>query len=305
LPGGVYQPYFQKSEAKLNSLQTVNLTALMELTSGSAEIMIGLIDGPVALDHADLTTESIRALPGGRTGSCTRADSVACQHGTFIAGILIAKRSSVAPALCPGCKLLLRPLFAETTTGTEQMPSAMPEDLASALLECMNAGARVLNLSVGLSRVSSKSERTLEEALDQAARRGVLVVAAAGNQGTLGSSALTRHPWVIPVVASNRDSRPTPESNLCASIGRRGLCAPGDAITSLGTMGQPLTTGGTSAAVPFVTGTIALLWSEFPKASAIDIKFALTQASVSRRATVIPPLLNAWSAYQMLRRLRP
>jgi subtilisin family serine protease len=288
----------------LNPLQTVNLTALMDVTAGAAEIMIGLIDGPVALDHADLATENIRIVPGGGNGNCTRADSLACQHGTFIAGVLTAKRGSAAPSLCPGCTLLVRPIFVEATTGAEQMPSATPEELAAALLESMSAGARIINLSLGLSRVSSKSEHSLEDALDQATKRGVLVIAAAGNQGTLGSSVLTRHPWIVPVVACDGKGRPTAESNLSSSIGRRGLCAPGDAISSLGTMGQPLTTGGTSAAVPFVTGTIALLWSEFPHASAIEIKLAVMQAGMSRRTTVVPPLLDAWSAYEMLRRAR-
>ena len=49
------------------------------------------------------------------------------------------------------------------------------------------------------------------------------MVAAAGNQGTLGSSAITRHPWVIPVVACDLRGRPMNESNLGSSIGRRGL----------------------------------------------------------------------------------
>ena len=90
------------------------------------------------------------------------------------------------------------------------------------------------------------------------------------------------------------------ESNLGSSIGRRGLTAPGDAITSLGAEGQPLTLGGTSVAVPFVTGTIALLWSEFPAATAAQIKLAITQASAPRRASVVPPLLDAAAAYQSL-----
>ena len=45
-------------------LTLVKLTALMERTSGSAEVKIGLIDGPVALQHADLTHESLREAPG-------------------------------------------------------------------------------------------------------------------------------------------------------------------------------------------------------------------------------------------------
>jgi len=140
----------------------------------------------------------------------------------------------------------------------------------------------------------------LEEALNQTVRRGVLVVTAAGNQGTLGSSVITRHPWAIPVVGCDLEGRPTNESNLGSSIGRRGLSAPGHGITSLGAEGQSLTLGGTSVAVPFVTGTIALLWSEFPNATAAQIKLAITQAYTQRRASVVPPLLDAAAAYQIL-----
>ena len=90
------------------------------------------------------------------------------------------------------------------------------------------------------------------------------------------------------------------ESNLGSSIGRRGLAAPGDGITSLGSGGPPLTLGGTSVAVPFVSGTIALLWSEFAHATAVQIKLAVTGASTARRPSVVPPLLDAANAYQIL-----
>jgi hypothetical protein len=69
---------------------------------------------------------------------------------------------------------------------------------------------------------------------------------------------------------------------------------------SLGTNGRPQTLGGTSAAAPFVTGTIALLWSAFPTAAAAQIKLAVTQGSRARRETITPPLLDAWAAYQLL-----
>ena len=286
----------------MDPLDLVKLTALMERTSGSPELKIGLIDGPVVIQHPDLAGEHLREVPGNNGGACTQANSAACLHGTFVAGILSAKRGSVAPAVCPNCTLLVRPIFAETTAANGEMPSAMPEELAQAILDCIDAGAHVLNVSAALAQPSIKNERALEEALDQAARRGVIVIVAAGNQGTLGSTAITCHPWVIPVAGYDLQGRPMNHSNLGSSIGRRGLGAPGDRITSIGANGKPLTLGGTSAAAPFVTGAIALLWSEFPTATATEVKFAATQAYTPRRTTVVPPLLDAWAAYQTMRR---
>ncbi len=159
----------------------------------------------------------------------------------------------------------------------------------------------MINLSAALAQPSTKGEHELEQALDYAVGRGAIVVAAAGNQGTVGSSAITRHPWVIPVVACDIKGRPISYSNLGNSIGRRGLSAPGEGVTSLGAKGKPLTLGGTSVAAPFVTGTIALLWSEFPSANAARVKLAVTQMYISRRPTVVPPLLDAWGAYQFMK----
>jgi subtilisin family serine protease len=283
----------------MTPLELAKLTMLMERSSGSPMVKIGLIDGPVT-QHPDLAVERLREIPGNNGAMCTQANSRACLHGTFVAGILFAKRNSHAPAICPSCSLLVRPIFSETTTGSEQMPSATPQELAAAIIECIDTGARVINLSLALARPSTRGERDLENALNQAVRRSVVVVAAAGNQGGIGSSAITRHPWVIPVVACDLRGRPMNESNLGRSISRQGLTAPGDAITSLGAEGQPLTLGGTSAAAPFVTGAIALLWSVFPTATAAQVKFAVTQAYAARRTTVAPPLLNAWAAYQSM-----
>jgi subtilisin family serine protease len=284
----------------MNPLDVVTLTPLMERTSGRREIVIGLLDGPVAMTHPDLVGANLRELPGRRGSTSAQASSAACLHGTFVAGILCAPRGSSAPAICPNCTLLVRPIFLETPVTSGQMPSATPDALATAILETIEAGARVLNLSVALAQPSTRSERALEEALDYAVSRGVIPVAAAGNQGTLGSTAITRHPWVLPVVACDLQGRPVGASNLGSSLGRRGLMAPGEDITSLGADGTPLTVGGTSAATPFVTGAIALLWSEFPAATATEIRYAVTQASTPRRATVVPPLLNAWRAYNMM-----
>jgi subtilisin family serine protease len=286
----------------MNPLDLVRLTPLMERASGRPEIVIGLIDGPVALSHPDLAGARIREVSGKLPGRCAQASSAACAHGTFVAGMLCARRGSVAPAICPGCTLLVRPIFAEASSKNGQIPSATPDELAAALIETIDAGARVLNLSAALAQPSSKGERELEQALDYAAKRGALVVAAAGNQGTVGSSAITRHAWVIPVAACDLQGRPMSQSNIGHSIGRRGLRAPGDNVTSLAADGAPFTSGGTSVAAPFVTGAMALLWSEFPAASASAVRLAVTQSYTLRRNMVVPPLLDVWASYQVFMR---
>ena len=111
-------------------LDLVGLPPLMARTSGRPEISIGLIDGPVALDHPDLAAENIREVPGKLAAACADASDAACAHGTFIAGILVARRTSVAPAICPGCNLLVRPIFSQAPTNGEQMPSASAGELA-------------------------------------------------------------------------------------------------------------------------------------------------------------------------------
>lgn len=301
----------------MNYLETVKLAPLMKLTSGRPETIIGLIDGPVMRDHPDLVSEHIRELPG-RSQPSSEASAMSLQHGTYIAGILAAKRGAAAPAICPDCTLLLRPLFGGTVEG-EMLPTATPRELAAAIRQCIEAGAQVLNLSMALLRSSPQEQEIITEVLSYAAKRGVLVVVAAGNQATMGGSVLTRHPWVIPVGACDATGKPTWYSNLGSFLGRGGLLAPGLGIPSLLASeeiiglapGQDLSSllvseekvfsfGGTSIAAALVTGTIALLLSLFPVAGAAQIRFALTQLPGRRRTTIVPPLLNAWAAYQTL-----
>ena len=281
----------------MTALELTRLDELMALSDGHRDVAIGLVDGPVAGHHPDLAGAYIWPVSGTSSGACTRLESGACAHGTFVAGMLVASRTSKAPAICPGCTLLVRPIFWETA-GSERVPMVTPDDLAQAVVECVDAGARVVNLSAGLDAPSTQAHRGLHQCLDYAAARGTVVVAAAGNQGTVGSSVITRHPWVIPVVACDSQGRAMSQSNLCRSIGARGLGAPGEVVRSLRPDGGLVLGAGTSAAAAFVTGAIALLWSLFPTARAVDVRHAVTQRPA--RTTVAPPLLDAGAAYATL-----
>ncbi len=136
----------------MGPLELVKLDRLMERSSGRSEIVIGLIDGPVARDHPDLAGSNVREVPGKQSASCSLSNSVACLHGTFVAGILSARRGSSGPAICPDCTLLVRPIFVETTAANGRMPSATPEELATAIADAIGAGAKVINLSAALTQ---------------------------------------------------------------------------------------------------------------------------------------------------------
>lgn len=283
----------------MDQLDLVGLSALMRVTDGRPEVVIGLIDGPVAIDHPKLASGRILTVQGAAE-ACVLGQP-ACAHGTFVAGIMAAQRGTEVPAICPGCTLLVRPIFG----GVPQsglVPTATSQELAAAILECMAHGARLVNVSAALMQPRSETGRELSEALRLASQRGVVVVAAAGNDGVVGSSAMTRHPWVIPVVAYSRSGRPLSGSNLGGSIARHGLGAPGEDVTSLAPDGGQVQSGGTSAAAPFVTGAAALLWSEFPDASGMSIRMTLTRANQDRQG-VAPPLLDAWTAHQAMAKI--
>ena len=146
-----------------------------------------------------------------------------------------------------------------------------------------------MTLSATLAQTITQRPAQLEGALDYAARRGVIVVAAAGNQGSIGSTPITRHPWVIPEIACDREGRPIGQSNLGNSIGRHGRVRLAIRSPALG----PRPTRhvrGANAAVPFVTGATALLWSVFPAATATEVKSAVMRAFAARRGTVVPPV---------------
>lgn len=269
----------------MGPLELVRLGDVMGRTSGASQVTIGLIDGPVDTTHPGLSGATLR----GDTTGC-RTSPASCTHATFIAGILSGRPDAQALGICPDCPIHIQPIF------TDEPSTATNAGLAQAISECIDAGVRILSVSAGPPEPDVSDHPVLLAALDSAARRGVLVVAAAGNAPTLGSTTLTRHPWVLPVTATDEWGQPTRGSTLARSIGHNGVAAPGT-LTSLVPGGGIATLSGTSFAAPLVAGTLALLWSSFPAASAEALRAAVLG---SRRRALIPPLLNAAVAYRSL-----
>ena len=273
----------------------VGLAPLMAASKGSASVTVAVIDGPVDRSHPALAAAQIEVLGDAQ---CDPLEGAGCRHGTFITGLLVAARSEQAPGICPGCRLLARPVFSAGEADFAA-PSAQPEELAAAILEAIAAGARVINLSLALLEPGASGAAAVQTALDAAMQQGVLVAAASGNQGLVGSTPITRHPWVVPVGACNSSGSPLAASNFAASVGRNGLLAPGEGILGLKAGGGFETASGTSVAVPFVTGALALLASLCPRASPAELRRAIVASSPPRRS-IVPPRLNATAAWQAL-----
>lgn len=280
-------------------LALVRLPPLMAVTQGSAAITVAVIDGPADLDHPDLRAARIRELPTGRgtaapLAACT--DGAGCRHGTAVLGVLLAPRDAAAPGVCPGCTVLLRPLFLDL----ERPDSAVTgTDLADAVVDAIAAGARIVSLSLGLDAGRIGPSHAVTRAFDQALRRGVVVVAAAGNHGQVGPAPMLAHPWPVLVTACDPRGTLLAYSNLGIGIGRTGLRAPGSGVLSAAPGGGHQRFSGTSAAVPLVAGTAALLWSLAPNLSAAELRAALLRPGEPRHS-IVPPLLDAAASLQAL-----
>jgi subtilisin family serine protease len=187
----------------MDPLIQTKIQYLMKYSEGRPEITIGLIDGSIDLSHPAFRGSIIRTVKESGHAKCTNTDSISCRHGTFIAGIISAKRGFNVPAICPKCTLLLYPIFTDKKQeednnytnrkkyhDTISFTITTPTELSNAIVEVIYKGARIINLSLGLPTNSLIKYNTLQEAYDYARKKGVIIVASSGNQGNIGSTSL-------------------------------------------------------------------------------------------------------------------
>ncbi|MFE1131650.1 S8 family serine peptidase [Streptomyces sp. ZSW22] len=272
------------------------LSELMVRSVGAANLKVGLLDGPVVVRHPGFSAAKIEWSCQGDVAEIGARD-VAATHATSVAGVLVAGRQSGALGICPGITLVTRSVFRSAAARAAGTTTWM--ELADALREIVDAGARIVNMSLSMAPGMSKEHRAMQDALNYVAAHGVIVVAAAGNDGTIDSTVVTRHRSVLPVVAYNLQGRPWRLSNVGRSIGQRGIGVAADGLMSLGTRGMLRPFGGTSAAAAIVTGAVTLILSELPK-TAPGALISAMKGDQARRTSVVPPLMNAGRAFESL-----
>jgi subtilisin family serine protease len=164
------------------------------------------------------------------------------QHGTGVASI-IGGRAGVAP----GAELLIvRALDADGLGSSFEV--------ARGLVAAVDAGADVVNLSLGLT----SDDPVLRLAVEYARARDVLMVAAAGNDGLRGLPYPSAYAEVVAVTAVDGNGQQAVFPNQSEQID---FAAPGVGIAAAAEEGQAQLFSGTSAAAPFVSGTLAVLMS--------------------------------------------
>ncbi|XOV78316.1 MAG: S8 family peptidase [Aestuariibacter sp.] len=136
-------------------------------------------------------------------------------------------------------------------------------DLAGAVQDCADAGAKVVSMSLGGILSTEAEEETLEDIADD----GVLIVAAAGNDGNASHSYPASYDFVYSVAATDAYNNRAPFSQRTAQVQ---FAAPGVSVVSTVPGGYALMSG-TSMATPHVSGVMALVWSHFPQCDSIDM----------------------------------
>ncbi|WP_455675246.1 S8 family serine peptidase, partial [Pradoshia sp.] len=133
-------------------------------------------------------------------------------------------------------------------------------------------GADVINLSLGMEMYS----RALNEAVQTAYKKGVLIIAAAGNSGTYTTHYPAGYKNVLSVGATTQYDVLARYSNFGRTVD---ILAPGTAILSTLPNGKYGAYSGTSMASPIVAGVAALIWSKEPKLTNEQVAYRLLQTA--------------------------
>ena len=213
-------------------------------------------------------------------------------HGTHVAGIIGADRTNNLGVMGIADAVQIMGVRA-VPDGDER-----DKDVANAIRYAADNGAQIINMSFG--KGYSPQRKAVEEAERYALSKGVLLVQAAGNDGSDIDTAAnypspryldgTTIPNVITVGASAENN----DTELVAGFSNYGkktvdVFAPGKDIYSTVPGSKYENNSGTSMASPVVTGVAAVLKSYFPKLTYADIKRIILQSATPYSTKVKRP----------------
>ncbi|SDS64113.1 thermitase Serine peptidase. MEROPS family S08A [Paenibacillaceae bacterium GAS479] len=216
------------------------------VTVGKENVIIAVLDTGIDSTHPDLAGKVLAGKDYiNPAGSADDPNG----HGTHVAGIAAARTNKAAgiTGIAPGVSLLpVRVLDAEGN-GTLL-------NIAAGIRYAADMGAHVINLSLG----GPARSWALRSAIRYAVSKGAVVVAAAGNTGSLAPVYPGAYDEVIAVGSVGPKDIPSTFSAYGMWVD---LAAPGEQIVSTYTDSRYTYFSGTSMAAPHVSGVAALLAS--------------------------------------------
>jgi thermitase len=216
-----------------------------DVTTGSPTINIAILDTGVDVDHPDLAGKIISNVNFG--DSATTDDVYG--HGTHVAGIAAAITNNGVGVAGLGytCTIMNVKVLGDTGAGAYSW-------IASGIIWAVDNGAKVINLSLGGSSAST----TLEDAINYAWSKGVVVVAAAGNNGDTTPFYPAYYTNCMAVAATDVNDARASWSNYGDWVD---VAAPGVSIYSTLKYDSYGYKSGTSMASPYVAGLAALVFT--------------------------------------------
>ncbi|WP_394435424.1 type VII secretion-associated serine protease mycosin [Streptomyces sp. SGAir0957] len=245
-------------------------------TTKGAGITVAVLDTGVDDQHPDLAGNVLagKDLIGFGAG---RGDTPWARHGTAIAGIIAghghgAGNGDGVIGIAPEAKILpVRVILEDGDSSRAKARETRGNALAEGIRWAADNGADVINLSLGDDSPTAHAEAGEDEAVQYALKKGVSVVASAGNGGKKGDhiSYPAAYPGVISATAVDSDGN---RADFSTRRWYASVAAPGRGIVTADPDRKYYSAWGTSAASAFVSGAVALVRAAHPGLSPAQIK---------------------------------
>ncbi len=234
------------------------------VTRGNDDIVVAVIDTGVQTDHPDLTGRLVEGFNAINPGSPPKDD---VGHGTHVAGIIAATVNNAEGVAGMTWHTKIMPVKVLDSSGVGSAYS-----VAEGIIWATDHGADVINLSLG----NYAQAEFLHDAVRYAYERGVVLVAASGNDNTSQPGYPAAYPEVLAVAATDSFSNRASYSNYGDYID---VAAPGTNIPSTFTGSQYTSLSGTSMASPHVAALAALVRSVNPGLTPAEVMDLLRQTA--------------------------
>ncbi|HEU5486829.1 MAG TPA: S8 family serine peptidase [Microlunatus sp.] len=286
-------------------LTKINAPAAWDISTGSASVVVGIIDSGCDLDHPELAPLLVNGFdmvdlganptaPAGFRfeGDFAGRDAVPedeVGHGTHVAGTIAAVSNNGVQVAGVGWQTRIMPIKALTRmvriSDGQVRGVGSSADVAAAVRWAADNGAHVINMSLGADAPTSVESSAVAYAIG----KGVVVVAAMGNDGSANPSFPAAYPGVVAVGAIDSADKKASFSQTGSHIS---LAAPGVGILSTYLAGGTTTMSGTSMATPHVAGVAALIKAVKPSATGAEIADILRTTARPLRDAATDPVPN-------------